>query len=140
MIILAFDPGGTTGYAVYDSDDNTCLELGQFETWSKVKRLLHAQAGKAWFPPDVVIYETFRIFPSVAKSLSWQELLAPQVIGVIRYLCQEQDILCVEQGPSVRKSGNKPCFGEHPRTVHEKDALQHAIAYARRTSDSRRNG
>lgn len=130
MLILALDPGGTTGYAVYDSDDNRCLEIGQFKAWEDLDFLI--VSGSMWSPPDVVVYEDFRIYPSAAKSLSWQELIAPQVIGVIRYLCERHNVLCEAQMASYRKSGNRPYVGNAPTTYHERDALLHAIAYARR--------
>lgn len=129
--ILVFDPGESTGW-VYGSSEQGLVAGG-------TARKNHVEVAKLIqdFQPDLVVFERFNLYPSMAKSLSWNSFYPCEVIGVIRYTCDVMNIPYVEQAPSIKKYaggfGNdweqfKQCFKV---TEHTKDAYLHWKYYLR---------
>lgn len=93
-MILAFDPGETTGWAAYSArfDTYRCGELDDD------LGNLYAFMTKA--KPSKVAYETFR----KRAQIDTDRLYSPQVIGVIRLWAQQKYIPTFKFSPSQTKS------------------------------------
>lgn len=141
--ILALDPGESTGWCYIDENDN--MQAGTIpKSHLKVAELIKD------LDPDVVIYETFNLYPGKAQKLVWNSFYPCEVIGVIKYVCAFKGMLStgggceghkprvITQAPSVKKyAGPLPKkFVELSRTKklteHSKDACQHLCYYLRR--------
>jgi hypothetical protein len=82
VIIKAFDPGITTGYAKFDAQSND-YEVGEFD--AKDLRIVYRLCWNG--KPDIIGYEDFKHRPTLIKT----EMFSLQVIGVIRYYCQNTE-------------------------------------------------
>ena len=133
MLALSIDPGDTSGFAVAEITPTTFVHgsTGTMQAWTGLDELLDR------FRPTLVLYETFRLFPSKAKKLAGSELLAPQVIGVLLYLCQKRSITALGRQPSAKNLPIIPrdavliSFVKALKTEHERDAVMHLYAYWR---------
>lgn len=128
--ILTFDPGESTGWAYRNSEGKVTggtLPKDHREVAGLIRDLM----------PDVVVYETFRMYPGKAQALAWNSFYPCEVIGVIKVTCMEEAIPMVEQAPSVKPyaGGLGPRWEELKKVVkvteHVKDALLHLNYYER---------
>lgn len=128
MIIVGFDPGETTGYAVVETKERgefpAVLERGVLAQWHGIRRLLDT------YSPELIIAEEFRLYASKAQAQVNSNMIAPQVLGVIKYLGEIYHIPIILQGANLGK------FVRLPQEVftalnsaHERDALCHIMAY-----------
>lgn len=96
MKILALDPGNHTGWVAYDTNTKALMGGTIGETFLGV-----------WKPlckADVIVYETFNLYPGAAKHLTRNEFYPCQVIGVIRLFGEiNKDVKLIKQSPSVKK-------------------------------------
>lgn len=142
--ILALDPGESTGWCFLDHKNN--MQAG---TLSKS----HLEVAKLIdeLDPDVVIFETFNLYPGKAQKLIWNSFYPCEVIGVIKYKCALKGMLStgggcegyrpqvVKQAPPIKKyAGPIPkkfvALSAKPKsniTEHSKDACQHLCYYLR---------
>lgn len=130
--ILVFDPGESTGWCFMGESGRviggTCKKHHQ-----EVAEKIHV------FHPSIVVFERFNLYPQMAKSLSWNSFYPCEVIGVIRYLCDRDNIPYVEQAPSVKKyfGGFQDDWEElkslcgRDVTEHTKDAYMHLKYFER---------
>jgi len=125
MIVLAFDPGETTGYAVLSSDRETFV-MGSFEGWSLVRALMGS------YLPDVVVVEQYKLYPYAARSQVWSSFPTVEVIGVIKYLAERHSIPVVEQSAADAKFVNVKRTKEKKGDRHAYSALRHALLHLRR--------
>lgn len=125
MIVLAFDPGVTTGYAVLSTDGEMQV-LGSFNGWELVEALIGAYA------PDVVVVEKFVLYPYAAKSQAWSSFPTIEVIGVIKYLADKGSILVVEQSAADIKVVSLVYTKQKKGDRHAYSALRHALLYLRK--------
>ena len=132
--VLCLDPGDHTGWFVahIHADGSRDYNGGT----AGRDHLEVAQLFKD-FNPDVVVMESFHLYPGMAKSLSWNSFYPCEVIGVIRYICMLEGRKCVEQSPSIKKySGGlnqlwKSVHSKFKFTEHVKDAFLHWRYFAR---------
>ena len=94
MLVVAFDPGNTTGIATVNTDRMGSLVTHEFQ-WKDICRFLDGL--QAYDMPDVIVYERFTITEGTAK-------LSPQtgpmdVIGALKYVANRQLIEIVAQTP-----------------------------------------
>ena len=129
--ILALDPGEKTGWCLRKADGT--LMYGTCEKNHQVVAKLIQDVK-----PEIVVYESFHLYPKLAKTLSWSSFYTCEVVGVIRYVCMEDNIRCVAQAPSVKKySGVQQAEIETMIqkavgvTEHTKDAYMHLRYYER---------
>lgn len=128
--ILVLDPGESTGWVILKTND----EL--FGGTAPKNHLAVAELIQKYHP-DIVVIERFNLYPGMAKSLAWNSFYPCEVIGVVRYLCQLNGIMLVEQAPSVKKYAGD--FKEDwlqlkqrvKVTEHTKDAYQHLKYFLR---------
>lgn len=133
MKLLALDPGNSTGWVLYDTDTGEIKggTIGEsfHEVYDRCKGI------------DVIIYETFNLYPGAAKHLTRNEFYPCQVIGVIKlYGERHPEAKIVKQAPSVKKFAGEPgyLFGMVRKnstqtmtcvTEHTKDAFLHLKYY-----------
>ena len=137
--IIAFDPGESTGWAYID--ENGTLTGGTLRGHLQVAEIIDIMR------PDIIVFETFHLYPSMAKLLSWNSFYPCEIIGVIRYVGLNKSLPIVEQAPSIKKyagpvetewfqlkiGNSKLCLPfDNPVTEHTKDAYMHLKYYMRR--------
>lgn len=134
--VLALDPGNHTGWC-YRQEDGKLLGGTLPEDHMDVMQLIIKLL------PEVVVFESFKLYPSKARSLAWNSFYPCEVIGVIKLMCSCYNIPTVEQAPSIKKYAGsfQDDFQElatrekekdkHWLTEHVKDAYQHLRYYER---------
>lgn len=128
MKIFAFDPGLTTGWALFDGAE--LVDAGQIAGVVPAMNLisLHCSSGI-----DVAIGESFVITLATAKKSPQAQPL--RILGAAEYLCALHGVPLVEQLPvqakklvsddSLRNLGwYKPTSGGH-----RNDAIRHGVVY-----------
>lgn len=122
--VVAFDPGGTTGYAVVQLVQTTptrwrVLEAGAFPQFDEVETILMRHH------PRTVLYETLHVTRPGVRTVG------AEVIGAIRYLARFHNMHCLERSPALLQGIRRwPIRIEYPvRGPHALDALHHAIVY-----------
>lgn len=138
ITVLTLDPGDSTGWCYRAS--NGILQGGTLpKDLVKVAQLIQELS------PQVVVVESFNLYPGKAQSLIWNSFYPCQVIGVIKYICIILNIELVEQTPSVKKFAGgykddwfhlKPSLDKV--TEHVKDAYLH-LKYFERNNESKLN-
>lgn len=135
LSVLGVDPGKITG--LFQAHRDGTLTRRQYEWNSVVARM------SSWMDtdtPDVVVAERFIITSRTAK-LSVQQT-AIEVIGVMRYLCEQRNVPFVLQ---TKGNITKLATDEKLRTVgwyergsgHSNDAARHVLAYLATTYPNR---
>lgn len=128
--ILALDPGESTGWCFLGA--NNQMQAG---TASKDHHEVYILMED--LHPDIVVYESFNLYPGKAQKLIWNSFYPCEVIGVIKLVCQIWGTEIVKQAPPVKKyAGPLPkMFVDLSRTEklteHSKDACQHLCYYLR---------
>ena len=126
--VLALDPGETTGWFFKDYDQDIMKGGTIPKDHAEVAKLIYALA------PNIIIFETFHMYPGKAKSLAWNSFYPCEVIGVIKYVAEVNGIPLVYQAPSVKKyaGGLQADWVQFQRndlkekvTEHVKDAYLH---------------
>lgn len=135
QITMALDPGNSTGWVVRDSDDKLIggtIDANHDHVWDTM----------AWWLPDIIIYETFQMYPGKAQKLIWNTFYPCEVIGVIKLFAQKHPyIKLVGLQPSVKKyalSNNEldlwksvEAHAKQPITEHTRDAVRLLRYYER---------
>lgn len=139
MIITCFDPGNHTGWVSYNTKNQeliggTFLEATMYQ---QIQVLFEA------VKPDIVVYESFNLYPGMAKHLAWNSFYPVEIIGIIKYICWLNGIPTEAQAPSIKKYAGKikvediECLRAQcneatgPFMEHTKDALLHLMYYMR---------
>lgn len=135
MSVMALDPGNSTGW-VLRTDAGKLLGGTIGEDHEKVADKI------IQLHPDVVVYETFQLYPGKAQKMMWSTFYPCEVIGVIRYVCahiQIKQVLGVQ--PSVKKFALSPSEESLWKTVeahagekiteHTRDAVRLLRYYER---------
>lgn len=95
--VLALDPGETTGWFYKDRETGEMRGGTVSRDHQKVCDLI------VDLKPDILIYETFNLYPGKAKSLAWNSFYPCEVIGVIKLIGEGLHCQMVKQAPSVKK-------------------------------------
>jgi hypothetical protein len=147
MRIIALDPGGTTGYAVFDWAPGYGLgtygHIGPEEHHYKLDQFLienekGLQPHQAPETDAIIVCENF-----VHSNNEFAELVSCEYIGVVKRYCQDSNVRLVLQSPSIKPGKNKNSKGWatdakliklgiflEPKTkwMHANDAMRH-LAY-----------
>ncbi|QSJ04784.1 RecA-like recombination protein [Cellulosimicrobium phage DS1] len=129
-MISAWDPGGTTGWAIWD-DSGNLQNMGDCpldkitETW----QWLEATYGKI----TVVVIEDYRLFYKRAKKQAGSNMPASQGIGMLKAIAQLGNAEVVIQPPDrktigMRWAGMAKMPADHAKT-HSLDAYVHGFYY-----------
>ena len=135
LTVLAFDPGGTTGYAhgsisEVKEQSVTNVVCGTFADW-------HYPGGLEELilkvKPDVIVYEIFALYAHKAAAQAWKTFVEIEAIGVIKYLGEKHDIPVIGQTPAEGKhfwnDEKLKRVGLYAPITHERDAIRHLLYY-----------
>jgi hypothetical protein len=121
--VIAFDPGEITGIAKY-ADKLITTEHIKIDLMAIEKCVLD-------FKPDIVVIEEFKLYPSKAKHLVWNQMYPAQVIGVIKLAAKKLDVPVIMQAATIKKfSTTEGCPKDS--NIHEKDAYMHLWFYMKK--------
>lgn len=103
MKIICFDPGDSTGWV--QRTDVEELENGEYLSGGTIyKDLDKIWHGIVNVNPDIIVFETFHLYPGAAKHLTYNDFYPCQVIGVIKHAALFAGTPhLVEQAPSIKK-------------------------------------
>lgn len=126
--ILSLDPGGTTGLAVIDFDDESITLVEATQVKGDLRGFLQWQAGFD-SPIDVIVCESFTLRPGIHGV----NLSPTYIIGALEALYQSYDI--VYQEPKLKPlcdDDRLKKIGIHQSAMpHANDAIRHGIIYLR---------
>lgn len=121
--ILVLDPGDSTGWVMRDNDGQIIGGTIGSDHVEVAKLISHLN-------PDLLIYETFQLYPNKAQKMCWNSFYPCEVIGVIKYIATSMKIPLLGLQPSVKKYAGTLDFdtiviidGLKP-TEHTKDAYR----------------
>jgi hypothetical protein len=133
MMILAFDPGGTTGVAAWCNDDegDPVFDSEQL-SWSEFVNNIDKYEFE---PDDVIVAERYTITAQTLRKS--RQTTALEVIGVLRYIAARAHIEFVLQSPADAKRYatdarlEKVGWLKRPlaRNDHANDAARHMLLY-----------
>jgi hypothetical protein len=139
MRIVAADPGGTTGVAVYDSAvGQESFQSFELPTWEAVHALdrmldrLHTPLAE-WV--DLLVCESFIISEGTLKKTRAGSYAALESIGALRYLAQKHIIPFELQEPvakGIATTERLKILGWHrpSKGGHQNDAARHLLVAA----------
>lgn len=117
--VICLDPGNSTGWLYQDKEGNLAggtLPADHCQVWELLNR----------FRADIVVYETFQLYPSRAQKLSWNSFYPVEVIGIIKIWTYLNNKKLVGLQPSVKKFVGEAKFEnvviEGKLTEHTRDA------------------
>jgi len=137
--IMAIDPGKTTGIAILDyktgcnpmamDEPTDMLTLStECHLWYGIEDLIIEH------DPDIVVYESFRLYSHKAKQKINSEMPTSKVIGVIAFLTEQRGLDNYRQSAQIGKG-----FYDRDRleglgftdlgSDHRRDSLKHALHY-----------
>lgn len=94
--VLVLDPGNSTGWLYRDREGK--LYGGTIkEDHVAVAGLILSKS------PDIIIYETFQLYPSKAQKMCWNSFYPVEVIGIIKYFATINKSKLIGLQPSVKK-------------------------------------
>ena len=133
MRTLAIDPGERVGWAVGDANPNglDILEQGVHPLKDFALKL-----GEVIANYDVVVYESWRLYPNAAKTMIGNDMQPSQLVGMIRYLgWLNPQVKMVVQGANIKETALKTMPEHiHERLAksseqHDQDAIMHLWFY-----------
>jgi hypothetical protein len=142
LTILAFDPGQTTGFCemcINTETGSVALTTANLKSlvdvWTAL-RMTHIMGmpGLQERPPgEVVVHsESFHLYPHRATAKIGSSFPEVEVIGVIKLGAQLSGWKHIERPASMVKSAKIPSqIKMRGRTLHEKDAVLHALLHVR---------
>lgn len=123
---LAFDPGGTSGWASFDEAANL-TGTGDIPDGIEGLSLFLATIEDI---PRVIICETYAIRPWVSHAFS--KVYTIREVGIIQEYALRHNIEFIEQEPLCKKSGRKWAGLEPDKNKadsHHKDAIGQGVYY-----------
>ena len=135
MNILAIDPGETSGFCIInsgelnysDEDKNLVVYIGEKKLHKGFNKILEK------YNIDLIIYEEFKLYPWKAKQKSWSTFPTVEVIGVLKYIADKNNVDIIGQGADAKEFFDdkklKWCGMYKGYSPHERDAIRHAFYY-----------
>jgi len=145
MILLAIDPGETTGYVVLEWPSHKAARPYIIDAWqAKVKDLDRALWATQFHrilrhhKPDMVVIEDYRVYAGKAGMHIGQRLFTAELIGAIEVLCAicippvtTDRLPAAKKGrwPDARIDNKFPQGTPYIHSGHESDALKLGLAW-----------
>lgn len=135
--VLALDPGETTGWAAFQSEDGKYFKLfaeGQIKTWPMQDAVDQLQKLLDQVKPDHLVHELYAVYEWKSQDHSWSRMPTVRVIGCIETLCIQQNIPFSSQTAQIAKTF---CTDDKLKTWnfyikgqrHARDAIRHGCYY-----------
>ena len=83
--LLIFDPGETTGVAVFNGSN--LVSTNQFKTKNRSTFHKQFQVLIKHYKPNFVLFEDYRVYGWKRNQHAWSDLHTPKIIGQIEALC-----------------------------------------------------
>ena len=132
--VLAFDPGHTTGWAMFEN--GTLHECGEIDTSDMITAVKEIDLIIGSYSPTVVVMEDYRVYRWRAKHHIGSELLTVQVIGAIQTIAIQEGITDIFQQPAHIAKGfctnaklQEWEFYQEHGDKHANDAIRHGCYY-----------
>lgn len=132
-ITLCFDPGHTTGWAVFVG--LKLVQSGQIDTSDLPTAIPNITGLFDNFPPDIVVIEDYRVYEWRAKHHAGSELLTTQVLGAIQTICIQRFVSPIIKQPAHIAKGfctDKKLKDWHMYKTgerHARDAIRHGAYF-----------
>ncbi len=126
--VVAVDPGGTTGLAVWSPD----LGLSLREVSPAIDAVFWLADMARTLEPTTFVVEKYIITPATAKLSQQHDAL--EIIGALKYLVRKYDHKMVMQSPSEAKAYStndklKRVGWYRPGLDHARDASRHLLLH-----------
>lgn len=137
MLVIALDPGNSTGYCfriINDKDENVVKGLEPGKLYGGTQPDNHKRVWDLleMLVPDVIVYETFQMYPGKAQKLIWNSFYPVEVIGVIKlWAMLHPECKLVGLQPSVKKFALANSELELWKTVNIVDGTGKATEHTR---------
>jgi hypothetical protein len=136
LLILSIDPGETSGFTLLNETDTLAYD----KTDKKLIKVVGEKEGFEGFAsliekysPKLIVYEEFKLYPWKARQKSWSTFPTVQVIGVLKYLAEKNNIKIIGQGADIKTYFDdkklKWCEVYEGYSSHERDAIRHGLYY-----------
>jgi hypothetical protein len=122
--LMAIDPGKANGWAVF-TDKSKPEKSGTLDP-SGLYGLLESEEITH------LVYESYRLYATHANQMIGDDFIAPQVIGVIKYLCEKRGIPYWEQPATLKAYYNDnrlKKLGLYVPVDHRRDAIRHGLYF-----------
>lgn len=135
QLTLAIDPGERVGWAKGivgpTAGDFTVVERGVHPLRDFALKL-----GDVIGNYDTVVYESWRLYPGIAKTMIGNDMQPSQLVGMIRYLgWTHPTVKMVVQGASIKNTALKTMPSDLKESLalsteqHDQDAIMHLWYY-----------
>jgi hypothetical protein len=125
LIIISFDPGMTTGYAIGRKTEMRVFELVGAGQFGWLDRFQTCQDLLTNHIPTLVVAEDFQLFEHAKNSQVGSRFPSARLIGTLDFLCWQLGIAFVLQPPSVRKMVEDIKHDVDKGQPHALDAYRH---------------
>jgi hypothetical protein len=130
--ILAIDPGGTSGIALFDKTHLSHTEQLNTSHIAWGIQRFHALIHEVH--PRTIVIEDYRIYSWRTKQHQWSSLHTPRLIGVIECLCYQYQVPLIKQSAQqgkgfVTDDRLKEWNLYLPGQPHARDAVRHGCQY-----------
>jgi len=131
-IILALDPGETTGLAVMSGA--TLLVADQLSTGIMPVAAVRVADAIDKYNPELIILEDYKVYAWKTECHAWQSLHTSRLIGAIEYIAYRRNTPYRKQ---MAQTGKSFCSDEKLQTwgfyqakkPHARDAIRHACHF-----------
>jgi hypothetical protein len=133
--LAIYDPGETTGFAVYERTPNTTklLTYEQLATWPIETGYKELQRSLGWLPTRVV-YEAYHVYKWRLEEHTFSEIPTIQIIGSLKTLLLQTGVPYSNQTAQIGKGF---CTDDKlkkwnlymPGKVHARDAIRHGAHF-----------
>lgn len=126
MFVLSIDPGKNCGTAYWE-----CDSVGNYhQIW--VKNLTKEELFEVLKhePIDYIVYEGYRLYANMAKTMIGNDFETPQIIGVIKFIASERGIPTYMQMATAKKiwtDDRLRHMGLYCSIDHRRDAIRHFL-------------
>lgn len=131
MILLAIDPGNSTGWSLFATDEpNKPILLAVDVDKYTPLGLYQVMAERE---PDIIVYERFALYATKAESMINNDMYPAQLIGVIKMYAEYFNVKLIEQtaqqGKAIWKDDKLKKFDFYDNSEHTRDSIRHGLTY-----------
>lgn len=133
--VLFIDPGNTTGFAIFSSEDDC--------HWKKDKIGFRPEVEQVFdlldmTHPDILVVEKFTLFPWKSMKLGWSQMTTSQIIGACHLYAYRRGIPFIQQSTDNRDigymNGQVPKLPKSNPANHAHDAWAHGCYWVIHTN------